>query len=106
MNYKFPGKLYTHGALSSILKDLSDDILPADGDEIYNPFTPVVSPTDDQPTRINKMFIQTSTGYRPVDHCFYKNSITGDIESNRYFYFIFIKKKYFLITFFLFPEST
>ncbi|XP_055855503.1 transmembrane protein 237 isoform X2 [Episyrphus balteatus] len=76
-------KLYTAGGLSSILKELSDDIVPADGEEIYNPFTPVVSPTEEQSTRIDKMFIQTASGYRPVDHCYYKHPIGSDPESNR-----------------------
>ena len=59
------GKLYTAGGISSILKELSDDIVPAEGEEIYNPFTPVVSPTEeDTPARIDKIFLQTSSGYR------------------------------------------
>ncbi|KAI9587523.1 uncharacterized protein LOC119645084 [Glossina fuscipes] len=66
-------KLYSAGGLSSILKELSDDIVPAEGEEIYNPFTPVVSPTDDTPAHIDKIFMQTSSGYRPVEHCFYKH---------------------------------
>lgn len=78
------GKLYTAGGLSSILKELSDDIVPADGEEIYNPFTPVVSPTEEQSSRIDKMFIQTASGYRPVDHCYYKHPIGSDPESNRH----------------------
>lgn len=48
--------------------------MPAEGEEIYNPFTPVVSPTDDTPAHIDKMFMQTSSGYRPVDHCYAKHS--------------------------------
>ncbi|XP_055376876.1 myb-like protein D isoform X2 [Condylostylus longicornis] len=72
-------KLYAAGGgLSSILKDLSEDIVP--GNEIYNPFTPVVSPTEGPPSRIDKMFIQTSSGYRPVDY--YKHQI--DPESNKH----------------------
>lgn len=39
--------------------------------EIYNPFTPVVSPTAEAaPTRIDKMYIQTASGYRPVDNTY------------------------------------
>ncbi|XP_038112153.1 uncharacterized protein LOC6053121 [Culex quinquefasciatus] len=39
--------------------------------EIYNPFTPVVSPTTEAaPTRIDKMYIQTASGYRPVDNSY------------------------------------
>ncbi|XP_017090143.2 uncharacterized protein [Drosophila bipectinata] len=70
-------KLYTAGGISSILKELADDIAPADGEEIYNPFTPVVSPTDDAPAHIDKMFLQTSSGYRPVEHSYYKRSFLG-----------------------------
>ncbi|XP_030385483.1 uncharacterized protein LOC115632463 [Scaptodrosophila lebanonensis] len=70
-------KLYSAGGLSSILKELADDIAPAEGEEIYNPFTPVVSPTDDAPAHIDKMFLQTSSGYRPVEHSYYKRSFVG-----------------------------
>ncbi|KAM8707668.1 hypothetical protein ACLKA7_014749 [Drosophila subpalustris] len=70
-------KLYSAGGLSSILKELADDITPAEGDEIYNPFTPVVSPTDDTPAHIDKMFLQTSSGYRPVEQSYYKRSFVG-----------------------------
>ncbi|XP_075161885.1 uncharacterized protein LOC142234614 [Haematobia irritans] len=67
-------KFYAASGLTSLLKELSDDIIPAEGEEIYNPFTPVVSPTDDTPAHIDKMFMQTSSGYRPVEHCYYKHS--------------------------------
>lgn len=67
--------------LTTILNDLVDDIMPSHG-EIYNPFTPVISPTEG-PTRIDKMFIQTSRGYRSVDHSFYKANSENDLESNR-----------------------
>ncbi|TDG51317.1 hypothetical protein AWZ03_002404 [Drosophila navojoa] len=70
-------KLYSAGGLSSILKELADDIAPAEGEEIYNPFTPVVSPTDDTPAHIDKMFLQTSSGYRPVEQSYYKRSFVG-----------------------------
>ncbi|XP_067613060.1 uncharacterized protein [Eurosta solidaginis] len=70
-------KLYSAGGLSSILRELSDDIVPAEGEEIYNPFTPVVSPSEDTPAHIDKMFLQTSSGYRPVEHCYYKHSFVG-----------------------------
>lgn len=69
------------GGLTTILNELVDDIMPSHG-EIYNPFTPVISPTEG-PTRIDKMFIQTSHGYRSVDHSFYKINSENDIESNR-----------------------
>lgn len=67
--------------LTTILTELVDDIMPSHG-EIYNPFTPVISPTEG-PTQIDKMFIQTSHGYRSVDHSFYKIHADHDIESNR-----------------------
>lgn len=75
------GKLYSAGGLSSILKELADDIAPAEGEEIYNPFTPVVSPTDDTPAHIDKMFLQTSSGYRPVEQSYYKRSFVGASRS-------------------------
>lgn len=82
--YSKLGKVYLRGGLSSILKDLSEDIVPVGG-EIYNPFTPVVSPTEGPPTRIDRMFIQTSSGYRSVDNCYYKHPIGMDgPDSNRY----------------------
>ncbi|XP_053690163.1 uncharacterized protein LOC128738796 [Sabethes cyaneus] len=68
--------------------------------EIYNPFTPVVSPTTEgAPTRIDKMYIQTASGYRPVDNTYHHNHhhhsqhhhphnlrtrVGGDPESNNY----------------------
>lgn len=67
---------------------LADDLMSYHG-EIYNPFTPVVSPTTEAAaTRIDKMYIQTASGYRPVDNTYsYHKSralIGGDPESNRY----------------------
>uniref|UniRef100_A0A182K080 Uncharacterized protein n=1 Tax=Anopheles christyi TaxID=43041 RepID=A0A182K080_9DIPT len=64
----------------------ADDLMSYHG-EIYNPFTPVVSPTTEAaPTRIDKMYIQTASGYRPVDNTYsYHKSrvlIGGDPESN------------------------
>lgn len=74
--------------------------------EIYNPFTPVVSPTTEAaPTRIDKMYIQTASGYRPVDNTYHHHhlhhhhsqyhrhhlrpgggggGLAGDPESNKY----------------------
>lgn len=70
-------------SLTSILQELASDIVPSHG-EIYNPFTPVISPTDGPPTRTNKMFIQTPRGYRSVcDDTFLKASLQNDPESNR-----------------------
>ncbi|XP_035893439.1 uncharacterized protein LOC118503837 [Anopheles stephensi] len=64
----------------------ADDLMSYHG-EIYNPFTPVVSPTTEAAaTRIDKMYIQTASGYRPVDNTYsYHKSralIGGDPESN------------------------
>lgn len=68
--------------LTSILSDLVDDIIPSNG-EIYNPFTPVISPTEGPPARIEKMFVQTSrNSYRSVDHDMYKKHGEHDIEGN------------------------
>lgn len=67
--------------LTSILSDLVDDIIPNNG-EIYNPFTPVISPTD-PPARIEKMFVQTSrNSYRSVEHDIYKKHPDHDVEGN------------------------
>lgn len=59
------------------MKELADDIAPGEGEEIYNPFTPVVSPTEEPPAHIDKMFLQTSSGYRPVEQSYYKRSFVG-----------------------------
>lgn len=68
--------------LSSILQELASDVVPGQVD-IYNPFTPVISPTDGT-TRTDRMFIQTSNGFRPVnDNTFFKDLMHEDPESNR-----------------------
>uniref|UniRef100_A0A182NZY5 Uncharacterized protein n=1 Tax=Anopheles epiroticus TaxID=199890 RepID=A0A182NZY5_9DIPT len=65
----------------------ADDLMSYHG-EIYNPFTPVVSPTaETAAARIDKMYIQTASGYRPVDNTYsYPKSnralIGRDPESN------------------------
>jgi hypothetical protein len=67
--------------LTTILNELNDDIIPHTGD-IYNPFTPVVSPTAEQP-HVDKIFVQRC---RTVDNnnSFYKTSAAdGDSESNK-----------------------
>lgn len=69
--------------LSSILQELTADIIP-NQDEIYNPFTPVVSPTEGP--RTDKMFIQTPRGFRTVsDNTYLKTMIHDDLEKNRRF---------------------
>lgn len=66
-----------------MLRDLNSEIIPDHG-EIYNPFTPVVSPTDGPSVRSDKMFVQTSNGFRPVnDSSYFKASMHDDPESNR-----------------------
>lgn len=68
--------------LSSILQELASDVVPTHG-EIYNPFTPVISPTDGV-SRTDRMFIQTPHGFRSIcDSAFFKESLHGDRESNR-----------------------
>lgn len=72
--------------LSSILQELTSDIIP-NHDDIYNPFTPVVSPTEG--ARTDKMFIQTPRGFRPVsDSTFLKTLMNDDPESSRLVKFI------------------
>lgn len=69
--------------LTSILQELASDVVPSHG-EIYNPFTPVISPTDGT-SRTDRMFIQTPHGFRSVsDSAFFKESVHGDEENNRY----------------------
>lgn len=69
--------------LSSILQELAADVVPSHG-EIYNPFTPVVSPTEGPPIRTDKMFIQTPRGFRSIsDSAFLKLSLHNDPESHR-----------------------
>lgn len=71
--------------LTTILNELNEDIIPNNHD-IYNPFTPVVSPTTEQhPQIVDKIFVQTSSGYRAVDNnnSFYKRSADGDSDSNK-----------------------
>ena len=69
--------------LTTILNELNDDIVS--NNDIYNPFTPVVSPTEQHPQIVDKIFVQTSSGYRTVDNnSFYKNSVLdGNSESNK-----------------------
>lgn len=68
--------------LSNILQELTADIITTQ-DEIYNPFTPVVSPTEGP--RTDKMFIQTPRGFRSVSNSnFLKTMSTDDPENGRY----------------------
>lgn len=69
--------------LTQVLNELCDDIIPQNG-EIYNPFTPVISPTDGPPSRIDKIYIQTQNGYRSVDNNFYKASNHRHHNSNHH----------------------
>lgn len=73
--------------LSSILQELASDIVPTHG-EIYNPFTPVISPTDGA-SRTDRMFIQTPHGFRSMsESAFFKDSL-HDEGDNRYGLFNF-----------------
>lgn len=71
--------------MTTILNELNDDIIP--NSDIYNPFTPVVSPTTEQhPQIVDKIYVQTSSGYRAVDNnnSFYKSSAMDvDSDSNK-----------------------
>ncbi|GAB0099047.1 uncharacterized protein DMENIID0001_148680 [Sergentomyia squamirostris] len=79
-----PGRYHhTLNDISAVLDELGNDVIrQRNTDNIYNPFTPVVSPTDGPPTRIDKMFIQTTSGYRSVDTTFYKTPLDPDTEAN------------------------
>lgn len=67
--------------LTTILNELNDDII--NSDNIYNPFTPVVSPTIEQ-HQVDKIFVQSSSGYRAVDNNkgFFKSSTLEPNENN------------------------
>lgn len=81
--YTFIGKA-PPSDITTILNELNDDIIP--NSDIYNPFTPVVSPTTEQNPHVDKIFVQTSSGYRAVDNnsSFYKTSAAaGDSDSNK-----------------------
>ncbi|XP_059608888.1 transmembrane protein 237 [Phlebotomus argentipes] len=67
--------------ITAVLDELGNDVIRQRSADIYNPFTPVVSPTDGPPTRIDKMFIQTTSGYRSVDSNFYKSALDTDPEA-------------------------
>lgn len=68
--------------LTNVLNELNDDIVQHTGD-IYNPFTPVVSPCD-APTRIDKMYIQTPRGYRSVENTLFNSRLSQDSENQRF----------------------
>lgn len=78
--FTFTGKAQQQNDLTTILNELNDDIVQS---EIYNPFTPVVSPTTDQhPAIVDKIFVQTSSGYRAVDNNLYYKSPVMDDDSD------------------------
>lgn len=65
------GRLQLQNGLTNILNSLAEDIRPATGGsgatEIYNPFTPVVSPSEGAPHHMgigSKMFVQHPHRYR------------------------------------------
>lgn len=51
---------------------MADDIVMETAD-IYNPFTPVISPVEGPPIQIEKMFIQTPHGYRTSNASIFKS---------------------------------
>ncbi|XP_063709724.1 uncharacterized protein LOC134838179 [Culicoides brevitarsis] len=72
-----------HSDLTTVLNELAEDVRHG-GTDIYNPFTPVISPLEGPPSRIDKLYIQTSSGYRPVDNNnFYKSSLDIEADENR-----------------------
>lgn len=81
-----------HSDLTTVLNELAEDVRHG-GPDIYNPFTPVISPLEGPPSRIDKLYIQTSSGYRPVDNNnFYKSSLDIEADENRFVPF-FVKKE-------------
>lgn len=65
-------RMQLHSGLTNILNTLVDDITPSNG-EIYNPFTPVISPTEGglQHLSSSKLFVQPASSYREVDDGFH-----------------------------------
>lgn len=74
--------------LAAVLNDLSEDVRYGKSNgsigEIFNPFTPVISPMDGPPSRIDKVYIQTSSGYRVLDNNhFLKSPLDLESAENR-----------------------
>lgn len=76
-------RMQLHSGLTNILNTLVDDIVPNSG-EIYNPFTPVISPTEGVP-HLSKLFVQqqVASSYREVDDGFHDADAERDDRRNR-----------------------
>lgn len=73
-------RMQLHSGLTNILNTLVDDIVPNSG-EIYNPFTPVISPTEGVP-HLSKLFVhQAASSYREVDDGF--NEVDAERDDDR-----------------------
>lgn len=72
----------TNDGIKAMLDHLVEDIIP-NNSEIYNPFTPVMSPTEVGNVGINSIFIQSSTGYTSVSSNAYKPGMENDSNEIR-----------------------
>lgn len=68
--------------LKTMLDHLVDDIIP-NSSEIYNPFTPVISPTEIGTLGVNSMFVQTANGYSSVSNNAYKTGVESHARELR-----------------------
>lgn len=68
--------------LTNILNTLVDDIVPNNG-EIYNPFTPVISPIEETQMGFNKMLVKTARAYTPSASNIYKPGPETASENTR-----------------------
>lgn len=68
--------------LTNILNTLVDDIVPNNG-EIYNPFTPVISPIEETQMGFNKMLVKTARAYTPAASNIYKPGPETASENTR-----------------------
>lgn len=68
--------------LTNILNTLVDDIVPNNG-EIYNPFTPVISPIEETQMGFNKMLVKTARAYTPSANNIYKPGPETASENTR-----------------------
>lgn len=68
--------------LTNILNTLVDDIVPNNG-EIYNPFTPVISPIEETQMGFNKMLVKTARAYTPSANNIYKPGKDTTSENTR-----------------------
>lgn len=68
--------------LTNILNNLVEDIVPNNG-EIYNPFTPVISPIEETQMGFNKMLVKTARAYTPSASNIYKPGPETASENTR-----------------------